>query len=535
MRHDPITTSVILISLAGVGFSQTELGSISGSATSRLGESIAFVGDIDGDGHDEWVVGAPEDDSAGVDAGRARVIDGATGTPLYTIDGAVASAQMGASVDGAGLIDADSVPDIVLGSPGGVGRALVISGATGLPIWDITGSGNLFGGVVCGAGDVDGDGRDDFAAAETIGGELRVYSGATGNLIFSKQWQYGFSDMAGAGDWNDDGFDDIVVGNSFISSIFSQEGAVRVYLGPTGTIGLDLDGDVACLQYGQSVAAAGDVNGDGKDDILVGGIADACFSAFSPGRMDLLAGDSGALLQRWEGSGDFTRFGIAVAAAGDVDLDGVLDAATIEPFFGATSVFVYSGATGGEITTFHAPIPDAFPALAAGGDTNGDSYSEFLVGDPSDSSDAGEVEIWTYGCPPDAGYNVCVGGLNSAGTEATMGFQNSLSVSANNTRLFAVDAPANKSGLFFYGNNSIQVPFGDGFRCVGGNTFRFGVVNTGMTGTPTFNLDITSPPRPEGQIEVGDTWYFQFWYRDPMGPGGSGFNTSDALMATFCP
>ena len=82
----------------------------------------------------------------------------------------------------------------------------------------------------------------------------------------------------------------------------------------------------------------------------------------------------------------------------------------------------------------------------------------------------------------------------------------------------------------------IQIPFGDGFRCVGGNIFRLNPPQLiDSNGESSRLVDFTQPPAGSGagKIEPGSTWKFQHWYRDP-GFGSSGFNLSDALRATFC-
>jgi hypothetical protein len=92
---------------------------------------------------------------------------------------------------------------------------------------------------------------------------------------------------------------------------------------------------------------------------------------------------------------------------------------------------------------------------------------------------------------------------------------------------------------FFYGANQGQFAFGDGFRCVPGSIERLWppVMIDGLFGDVTRNVDFTNGPMSSGpnMITPGSTWNFQFWYRDPLGPGGSGFNLTDGLTAIFCP
>ncbi len=122
---------------------------------------------------------------------------------------------------------------------------------------------------------------------------------------------------------------------------------------------------------------------------------------------------------------------------------------------------------------------------------------------------------------------------NSAGPGALMVWSGSTSASANDLVLMASGAPPNKPAIFFYGADQTQVPFGDGFRCVGTPIFRLPVISTDPLGNASFPLDITAITNPGGQIQPGDTWNFQLWYRDPS-HGSAGYNVSDGLEVLFC-
>jgi len=106
-------------------------------------------------------------------------------------------------------------------------------------------------------------------------------------------------------------------------------------------------------------------------------------------------------------------------------------------------------------------------------------------------------------------------------------------VTANDWTMRAVYCPPSQFGLFYYGRDQNQVPFGDGWRCVDGQVFRLPTVQIDATGEATWPFDFTSPPEPAGLVEPGETWRFQFWYRDPAA-GGAGFNLSDGLSVNFC-
>ena len=100
---------------------------------------------------------------------------------------------------------------------------------------------------------------------------------------------------------------------------------------------------------------------------------------------------------------------------------------------------------------------------------------------------------------------------------------------------YSVDGPGGVAEcvVFYFGPNQIQLPFGDGWRCVGGTVIRLGVVNSGAGGTFTRSLDYTNLPGPSNAtIESGDAWNFQCWYRDPgYTPAPSNF--TDAVSVVF--
>jgi hypothetical protein len=87
-------------------------------------------------------------------------------------------------------------------------------------------------------------------------------------------------------------------------------------------------------------------------------------------------------------------------------------------------------------------------------------------------------------------------------------------------------------GIFYFGPNQISTSFGNGVRCVGGQTRRLPVLQADFFGDASLSLDFTTAPASD--ITADSTWNFQFWYREAASAGG-GFNLSNALEATFCP
>jgi len=133
--------------------------------------------------------------------------------------------------------------------------------------------------------------------------------------------------------------------------------------------------------------------------------------------------------------------------------------------------------------------------------------------------------------PCQAPTSYCVGAPNSVGPGARMGFTGSPHVYAHDMQLTSSGLPPNAVGLFFYGSTAIQVPFANGFRCVGGTISRIGIVTGNAAGVASIAFDpaISSTP-----VAAGDVRMFQHWYRNPAG-GGALSNLSDGLQIVFCP
>jgi hypothetical protein len=133
------------------------------------------------------------------------------------------------------------------------------------------------------------------------------------------------------------------------------------------------------------------------------------------------------------------------------------------------------------------------------------------------------------------GVNYCPLTVNSAGAGTVMSGSGSASVAANDLVIEASNGPASQPGVFFYGPAQIQVPFGDGNRCVGGAVIRLWPPSAAdVSGFNSRAVDNTAPAIAGGAAPIlaGVTLNFQYWHRDPAG-GPSGFNLSDALEILF--
>jgi hypothetical protein len=135
-------------------------------------------------------------------------------------------------------------------------------------------------------------------------------------------------------------------------------------------------------------------------------------------------------------------------------------------------------------------------------------------------------------CAPATTY--CQTASNSVGPGAEISSLGSTNIYQNDFELLTYGCPSGQFGIYYYGPNAIELPFGNGYRCVGGAIHRYPVQTVDFFGIASRQVDFDAPPDASGRIEAGSTWCFQFWYRDPAG-GGAAYNLSNGLRATFCP
>lgn len=142
-----------------------------------------------------------------------------------------------------------------------------------------------------------------------------------------------------------------------------------------------------------------------------------------------------------------------------------------------------------------------------------------------------EVAWYTLSCGIE---DLCGTSPNSAGPGAEVFVSGSVSIAANDLVLTVSGLPSNVSGLFFFGTTTVNLPFGDGVRCVGGGITRLTPGTADVLGSRTQALDMQAAPLA-GLLTPGQAAPFQYWYRDPAVPMGSGFNVSSAKTLTPCP
>jgi hypothetical protein len=382
--------------------------------------------DFNGDGATDVVVGAPNTNP------RVMVFNGSAAPPMapsQTIDGA-GQARFGTSVAAAD-VNGDGFADLIVGAESGAiagasgatGTITVLNGSPSGLLTNLTAviagtsAAGQFGGSVAGAGDVNGDGYADVIVGayqsapggRASAGTATVFLGSASGLraaphrvlegALAGDW-FGFS-VAGAGDVNGDGFADVIVGAyGADNEAGTNAGSASVYLGSASGLSATahrvIEGATANAETGWSVAGAGDVNGDGYSDIVLGNpwmdIAARSDSGSARVHLGSATGVQLAPSRTWDGPTVNELFGWSVSSAGDVNSDGYSDvivgAKDASPSgrvrAGSASVFL-GGPTGpasvAATVLTGSGAGDAFGgAVACAGDFNGDRFSDVIVG-----------------------------------------------------------------------------------------------------------------------------------------------------------
>jgi len=464
---------------------------INGVALQDLaGHAVSGAGDVNGDGFEDFIIGAHQSDPNGVaNAGTSYVVFGngsgfgsslnlstLNGTNGFALEGATAGEFSGISVASAGDVNGDGFDDVVIGARGynNNGSSYVVFGSdagfgatfdlgslelgSGVEGFKITGIDAEFSDItVSSAGDFNGDGIDDIIIGSQGGDPGGVANAGESYVVFGQAGGFGAtldvstlngtngftisgadaSDNAGlavsAGDLNNDGYDDVVVGGFLadpngandageIYVVYGGEGVQPADVNVStldGTNGFVINGTEAGAQAGRAISSAGDVNGDGIDDLLIGapkGDYDLGGAYVVYGQdgghgasmdLDNLDGTNGF---RIVGASDGGEAGYSVASAGDINGDGfddILVGAPKSNFFdsyygydiiqGGETFVVFGTAAGFDATLnlsqldgrngfiVNGPQEDndnLGNSVSSAGDINGDGYDDLIIGSP---------------------------------------------------------------------------------------------------------------------------------------------------------
>lgn len=359
-----------------------------------FGSTLARAGDVDGDGRPDIAIGAPGASTQPPLPPFVQIRSGATGAVLRTLQGPMGS-RFGASLDSIGDWNGDGRLELVVGAPdadlGGsnAGRAYVFDGdpALSAPLLTFDGptSSDFYGNSVASAGDVNADGVADFAVsgiANSLGsfqriGRVDVRLGPTGTLLHSIRGPldsfcgFGVS-LANVGDTNGDGRPDLAVGAWGFGS--NDRGLLQLFSGLDGSLLLERSGTKSNESFGYFVRALGDLDGDGSGDLLsAGGNA-------SPAHV--LSGHSGDLLFTLAGA-NLAYIGSGATALGDLDGDGRAEFAVSDPGYSQSRgrLRVFRGLEGPTYTycTSGVTSDGCTPTLSATGTPSASAATPFQV------------------------------------------------------------------------------------------------------------------------------------------------------------
>ncbi|MFH1469324.1 MAG: integrin alpha [Pseudomonadota bacterium] len=419
------------------------------------GTAVTGAGDLDGDGYDDVLIGAPGDGGGGHYRGAVRVMygplraDQGLGDIDVSLGGADDWDQAGSAVAGAGDVDGDGLADVLVGvrrnedgGPGaGAGYLLYgppAGGERSLADADavlLGAEGHGLGEWVAAGGDVDDDDRDDLLlgcpGCDEAGAVWLLYGPlppepdlpADGVRLVGARAGDNAAIPGGAGDLDGDGLHDVLVGAPGNDDDGEDSGTVYVLcaLPPAGSElslagpGVALTGEGAGDAAGSALAGAGDVDGDGHDDVLIGAPAcdlagedaGAAYLLYGPIEADRSLSTADARLL---GDGAYTLAGSSVAGAGDVDNDGhddvLIGAPSARDCPAPGAVYLQYGPFTGELDLADADVrfvggrdDHAGTSIAGAGDADGDGHDDVLIGAPleGDGERMGVVHLLHWG------------------------------------------------------------------------------------------------------------------------------------------
>jgi hypothetical protein len=421
------------------------------NAGDNYGQSVASAGDVNGDGYNDIIIGAPYNNGAASGAGRAYIYFGGLNVntiPDVTLSGDAANLYFGISVSAAGDVNGDGYADVIAGEYGYynfTGRALIFFGGAHMNnLQDVVITGenisDILGNSVSAAGDVNGDGYSDvIIGAYNYGGIGRAYicfggsnmDGAPDLFLTGEASGDSFGTaVSGAGDVNNDGYSDVLV---TANAYNGYTGKAYLYFGGSNmnnTVDITFNGQNAGDNFGVSAAYAGDINGDSYSDIIIGAVGfsgntGSAYIYFGGSNMNNTADVT------LYGENSFNYFGNSVSGAGDINGDGYSDVIIGAPYSSSSAgkAYIYFGGVNmdntSDISFSGESVNNYFgTSVASAGDMNGDGFSDVMVGANGNNSYTGKAYLYMEGMTGTYFANLTMNGEaanNSFGSVASAG------------------------------------------------------------------------------------------------------------------
>ena len=442
-------TGKVYVYFGGLSIDNIPDASITGESTgNQFGYSVSDAGDVNGDGFSDVIAGAW---GYGTNTGRAYLYDYFMKShiiPDVTMTGEAISNYCGASVSTAGDVNGDGFSDVIVGAPGytsSTGRAYIFFGGTSMNnTADVTMTGeainNYFGNSAVSAGDVNGDGFSDVIIGangytSSTGRAYIYYGGAsmnnTADVTMTGQTTFSLfgNSVSSAGDVNGDGYSDVIVGAYGYSSFTGR--AYIFYGGASMNNAADITmtAETTNNYFGNSVSTAGDVNGDGYSDVIIGAyggytsLTGRAYIFFGGGAMN----NSADVTMTGEATSNY--FGFSVSSAGDINTDGYSDVIVGAIGYSSSTgrAYIFYGGSSmnntADVTMTGEAINSYFGAsVATAGDINGDGYSDVIVGANQFISSTGRAYIFYGGASINNAVDVTMSGeieLSDFGTSVS--------------------------------------------------------------------------------------------------------------------
>jgi hypothetical protein len=537
----PRSSTILLFLLTASASAQGTLHKWS-TAQGYATYEVASAGDVDGDGAID--VATVVDPIQGPYGGqRLKVFSSLSGVELLDT-AAIAGLPFGPRLHGLGDIDVDGSSDVLMG---GTTKLRAVSGASGAVLWERQVASEVR--WLAAMDDLDLDGHPDVLVGRA--GAAEVVSALGGGVLLSfappagATTEFGRS-LVAVGDLDLDGVRDVAVGNSHATP--TSHGSVALYSGAGGApLGVVPPTPETIIYgaggYAWSMAAPGDVDGDGVPDLAVGSAVDCVIpptfeGCTVSGKAYFYSGATGAWIRTVVGT--VAGFGTDMEAVADMDGDGIGDVLVASNsdqlgccIYFAGTVDAVSGATG---AIFQTGYDQSTGKIAVVDDVDGDGLADYAA---ADRLFGGGVTLNLSAHTPPAYVEPCPGKQTSEGCWPQIGFSGAPSLSIGpDIALETWGVVGGTIGLFLWSPSPAATPMGGATLCVGAPFQRGPAQATGGSAGAcqgTFAHTFSKSELLTAGYTAGDILHVQAWFRDPGYAPPQSMGLSKTIAATLWP